>query len=218
MGGEYRKLNTYFKQVGIVHRLACPHTHEQNGVAKRKIRHLIDTSLALLAHVNLPLQYWNYAFEMSYSSINNLPTPVLNSSSPYFVLFHKHPDYSTQKPFGCTIFPLLRPYNNHKFAFWSTPCVYLSPSPSHSDSRCLILSNDKVYIARHAVFNPSLFLYRSHIAASQAPKDSSNFPWLHIKSVPPSSTGSVGNLGQTSTPSNIPLFSTTDQSSNNSLL
>ena len=125
---------------------------------------------------------------------------------------------TTQKPFGCTIFPLLRPYNNHKFAFRSTPCVYLGPSPSHLGSRCLNLSNDRVYIARHVVFNPSLFLYRSHIAASQAPKDYSNFPWLHIKSVPPSSTSSVRNSGQTSTPSNIPLFSTTDQSSNNSLL
>ena len=94
---------------------------------------------------------------MSCSSINNLPTPVLNNSSPYFVLFHKHPDYSTQKPFGYTIF--------------STPCVYLGPSPSHSGSRCLNLSNDMVYIASHVVFNPSLFLYCSHIAASQAPKD-----------------------------------------------
>ena len=87
----------------------------KNGVAEQKIRHLVDTSLALLAHANLPLRYWNYAFEMSCSSINNLPTPILNNSSPYFVLFHKHPDYSTQKPFGCTIFPLLRPYNNHKY-------------------------------------------------------------------------------------------------------
>ncbi|RVW88400.1 Retrovirus-related Pol polyprotein from transposon RE2 [Vitis vinifera] len=34
--------------------------------------------------------------------------------------------------------------------------------------------------------------------ASQAPKDSSNFLWLHIKSVPPSSTGSVGNSAQSS--------------------
>ena len=155
---------------------------------------------------------------MSCSSINNLPTPVLNNSSPYFVLFHKHPDCFNQKPFRSTIFPLLRPYNNHKFAFRSTPYVYLGPSPSHSGSRCLNLSNHRVYIARHVVFNPSLFLYCSHIAASQAPKDSSNFSWLHIKSVSPSSTGYVGNSGQTSTRSNIPLFSTTDQSLNNSLL
>ena len=204
--GEYRKLNTYFKQVDIVHRLACPHTHEQNSVAEHKIRHLVDTNLALLAHANLPLRYWNYAFEMSCSSINNLLTPVLNNSFPYFVLFHKHPDYSTQKPFGCTIFPLLGLYNNHKFAFRSTPYVYLGPSPSHSGSQCLNLSNDRVYIARHVVFNPSLFLYRSHTAASQAPKDSSNFPWLHIKSVPLLSTGFVGNSCQTSTLSNIPFI------------
>ena len=128
-GGEYQKLNTYFKQVSIVHRLACPHTHEQNGVVKRKIRHLVYTSLALLAHANLPLRYWNYAFEMSCSSINNFPTLILNNSSPYFVLFHKYPDYSTQKPFGCTIFPLLRPYNNHKFAFRSTPYSILVQVP-----------------------------------------------------------------------------------------
>ena len=27
-GGEYRKLKTYFKTIGIHHRLICPHTHE----------------------------------------------------------------------------------------------------------------------------------------------------------------------------------------------
>ncbi|RVW93760.1 putative mitochondrial protein [Vitis vinifera] len=33
-------------------------------------------------------------------------------------------------------------------------------------------------------------------STSQAPKDYSNFPWLHIKSVPPSSTSSVRNSAQ----------------------
>jgi len=27
-GGEYRKLSTFFKIIGIQHRLICPHTHE----------------------------------------------------------------------------------------------------------------------------------------------------------------------------------------------
>ena len=26
--GEYQKLNSHFKQTGIVHRIACPYTHE----------------------------------------------------------------------------------------------------------------------------------------------------------------------------------------------
>ena len=28
-GGEYRSLHTYFKSIGIIHRLSCPHTHQQ---------------------------------------------------------------------------------------------------------------------------------------------------------------------------------------------
>jgi hypothetical protein len=35
-GGEYRRLNTYFHQTGINHRLACTHTHQQNGSIERK--------------------------------------------------------------------------------------------------------------------------------------------------------------------------------------
>ena len=36
-GGEYQKLNKYFQTKGIIHRIACPYTHEQNGTAERKI-------------------------------------------------------------------------------------------------------------------------------------------------------------------------------------
>ena len=27
-GGEYRPLHKYFQENGIIHRIACPHTHE----------------------------------------------------------------------------------------------------------------------------------------------------------------------------------------------
>jgi histone deacetylase 1/2 len=35
-GGEYIKLNTFFDNLGILHRVSCPHTHQQNGTAERK--------------------------------------------------------------------------------------------------------------------------------------------------------------------------------------
>jgi hypothetical protein len=54
-GGEYQRLNTYLKFVGIHHRVSCPHTHKQNGVAERKHRHIVEIGLALLAHSTLPL-------------------------------------------------------------------------------------------------------------------------------------------------------------------
>ena len=76
-GGEYQKLNSYFKKQGIVHRIACPYTHEQNGISERKIRHVVDNGLTLLAHANVPLKFWSYAFQTSVQLINYMPSKVL---------------------------------------------------------------------------------------------------------------------------------------------
>jgi histone deacetylase 1/2 len=56
-GGEYQKLHQYFNSTGITHRLSCPHTHQQNGAIERKHRHLIETTLALLAQSSTPLRF-----------------------------------------------------------------------------------------------------------------------------------------------------------------
>lgn len=56
-GEEYLKLNQFFNQVGINHSISCPHTHQQNGIAECKHRHVVEVSLALLAHSHLPLKY-----------------------------------------------------------------------------------------------------------------------------------------------------------------
>jgi hypothetical protein len=34
LGGEYRKLNTYFKNIDIHYQLICPYTHEDNGITE----------------------------------------------------------------------------------------------------------------------------------------------------------------------------------------
>ena len=56
-GQEYRSLHTYFKLIGIIHRLSCPHTHQQEGCVECKHRHVIDTTLALLVDSGVPKQF-----------------------------------------------------------------------------------------------------------------------------------------------------------------
>jgi hypothetical protein len=45
-GGEYERLNSFFTQIGIMHHVSCPHTHQQNGDAERKHRHIIEVDLS----------------------------------------------------------------------------------------------------------------------------------------------------------------------------
>lgn len=46
----------------IVHRLICPYTLEQNGVAKRKNRHIVEMGITLLTQAILSMNYWGYPF------------------------------------------------------------------------------------------------------------------------------------------------------------
>jgi len=189
-GGEYRKLNTYFKTIGIHHRVICPHTHEQNGMVERRHRHIVETGLTLLGQCHAPLKYWSYAFESSVYLINRMPTPVLNNKTPFECLLKSTPDYAFLRTFGCLCFPFLRPYNAHKLDFRSTPCVFLGYSTSHVGYRCLDLSSKRIYLARHVRFHENVFPLDKIEQIAATPKQPSA-PSIPVTLHPPMQPSSV---------------------------
>jgi hypothetical protein len=169
-GGEYRSLNKYFENCGIIHRVSCPHTHQQNGAIERKHRHLVETGLALLSHASVPLRFWEDAFQTACYLINRLPTPLINNMSPFEKLFHTNPDYSFLKTFGCACWPNLRPYNSNKLQPRSTSCVFLGYSPLHKGYKCFHISSGRMYISRDVVFLESQCPFQnSPISPSDSP-------------------------------------------------
>jgi hypothetical protein len=87
-GGEFT--SNQFKELlstnGIIHRISCPYTTQQNGLAERKHRHIVETGLTLLAQSKLSLKHWVDAFNTAIYLINRLPTLVLIHQSPYVKL------------------------------------------------------------------------------------------------------------------------------------
>ena len=55
-GGEYYKneLTNFMKSIGILHQISCPNSPQQNGVAERKNRHLLEVTRSLLIGGNIP--------------------------------------------------------------------------------------------------------------------------------------------------------------------
>jgi histone deacetylase 1/2 len=49
-GGEYEKVNSFFRKVGNTHHVSCPHAHQQNGSTERKHRHIVEVGLSILAN------------------------------------------------------------------------------------------------------------------------------------------------------------------------
>jgi histone deacetylase 1/2 len=172
-GGEYIKLDAFFQKIGISHRVSCPHTHQQNGSAERKHRHIVETCLTLLAHASVPLQYWSDAFTTACFLINRMPTRVISMQTPLECLLGKIPDYTFFKVFGCACWPNLRPYNNHKLEFRSKKCVFLGYSPIHKGYKCLHVPSNRVYISRDVVFDETIFPF-SNSPSTESVSTSSN--------------------------------------------
>jgi hypothetical protein len=90
-----------------------------------------------------------------------LPTPVLRNNSPIHTLFHREPDYSFLRTFGCACWPNLHPYNKNKLQPRSLLCLFLGYSPLHKRYKCIHLPSNRVYISRDVVFNENSFPYTS---------------------------------------------------------
>ena len=112
----------YLTDLGIMHRMICPHTHHQNDVVERKHRHIVETALTMMSQASMTLDYGDYAVISSVYLINRLPSSAIQNEVPYQRLFHKLPDYKFLKVFGCACFPLHRPYNQHKLQPRSQEC------------------------------------------------------------------------------------------------
>ena len=75
-GGEYtsRKFEAYLKSEGIRHECTVPKTPEQNGVAERMNRTLIESSRSMLLDARLPQKFWAEAVTTATYLRNRCPT------------------------------------------------------------------------------------------------------------------------------------------------
>lgn len=165
-GGEFRSFIPYLKSNDIEHRMTCPHTSQQNGLVERKHRHIVETSLALLSHSSLKLEFWDDAFSTAVYLINRLPTQVHQQISSLEKIFGSKPNYSFLKTFGCLCYPSLRSYNKHKVDPRSIPCLFLGYSLIHKGYKCLS-NTGRLYISRHVLFDESKFPTSDFLQSNQ---------------------------------------------------
>ncbi|RVW58320.1 Retrovirus-related Pol polyprotein from transposon RE1 [Vitis vinifera] len=55
------QFTSFMSHHGILHQSSYAHTPQQNGVAERKNRHLVETARTLLLHNHVPFRFWGYA-------------------------------------------------------------------------------------------------------------------------------------------------------------
>ncbi|KAL7293142.1 hypothetical protein TKK_0013295 [Trichogramma kaykai] len=104
-GKEYcnEKMDKFLKSQGIQRRLSAPRTPEQNGLAERKNRVLVEAVRCMLSYSGLPLAFWREALMTANYIRNRCPTMGLNGDIPYAKWFGKLPDLKFFKIFGAKV-------------------------------------------------------------------------------------------------------------------
>ena len=134
-------LGEYLSNHGIVHQSSCPYTPQQNGIAERKNRHLLEITRAIMFTSHVPKYFWGDAILTAAYLINRMPSRVLNFQTPLSVLLMSYPKCHLVskiplRVFGCSTFVHNLSPNRSKLDPKSIKCIFLGYSPNQKGYKC----------------------------------------------------------------------------------
>ncbi|KAJ9551036.1 hypothetical protein OSB04_015081 [Centaurea solstitialis] len=102
-GTEFKNadLNSFCEEKGIERQYSAPRTPQQNGVAKRRNRILIEAGRTILADSKLPITFWAEAVNTACYVQNRVLIVKSKGKTPYELFEKKKPYIGFLKPFGC---------------------------------------------------------------------------------------------------------------------
>ena len=153
-GTEYTSgpFSEYLRNHGILHETSCVGTPQQNGVAERKNRHILETARALMFQMNIPKRYWSHGVLTATYLINRLPSRVLEFKSPLEVLKNQKLNISHLRVFGCVCYVHQQAINRDKLDPRAVRCVFFGYSSTKKGYMCYNMTTRKLIISRDVKF------------------------------------------------------------------
>lgn len=96
--------DNYCKQNGVMRHKTCPYTPQQNGVAERLNRTILEKVRSLLSETGLGEAFWAEASSTVVYMINRTPSTPLNFQIPEELWSGRKPEYSHMRRFGCLVY------------------------------------------------------------------------------------------------------------------
>ena len=126
-GGEYTSVEFegYLKSEGVRHELTVPKTPQQNGVAERMNRTLVETVTSMLGDANLPQWFWAEALSTAVYLRNRSPTKAVKGMTPFEAWMGEKPKVDHLRVFGCAAHAHVPKDEWQKLDSKSRKCIFL---------------------------------------------------------------------------------------------
>ena len=155
-GTEYvtDRFDKFFKTNGIQHQRNTPYSPQQNGVAERFNRTLIEKARCLLHDADLPKQYWAEAVNMASYLINHSVSTRTVNKTPEEIWTGKKTDLSHLKIFGSQVMVHVPKQKQKKLAVKSVKMIFVGFDGA--GFRCIDRRNSKLTRSRDVNFHENL--------------------------------------------------------------
>lgn len=164
-GGEYvkRELTEFMTSVGTLHQTSCTNTPQQNGIAERKNRHLLEVTRSLLLGGHVPSHLWGEALSSAVYLINRTPSSVVHFRRPLDVLSDQCTLFSVvqliPRIFGCVVYVHLHTHQRTKLDPRALKCVFVGYGSSQKGYKCYHPPTHKFYITMDVTFHEHTLYY-----------------------------------------------------------
>lgn len=158
-GSEYcnRVFDNFLKSEGIKHQTTAPYTPEQNSVAERANRTIIEKARTLLSEANLRKKYWAEAVNTVVYLKNRSPTKAVKDSVPEELWTGKKVDLSHLKVFGCLAYGLKPKQKRQKFDSKTVSMIFVGYPYNTKGYRLMDRETNTIHVYRDVKFIENIF-------------------------------------------------------------
>ena len=153
-GGEYtsNQFQAYLKAQGIVHQTSAPHTPQQNGVAERANRTIVEMARSMIYGQNLGLEFWAEAVSNAVYIRNRCPTSAVHGKTPQEAWCGKKPSVAHMRVFGCIAYAKIPDASRTKLEPKSVKCLFLGYCEGTKAYKLICLESKKIIRCCDVIF------------------------------------------------------------------
>uniref|UniRef100_A0AAV1V3K5 Integrase catalytic domain-containing protein n=1 Tax=Peronospora matthiolae TaxID=2874970 RepID=A0AAV1V3K5_9STRA len=153
-GGEYRndEMTRFCHQKMIKQEFTVPYNPEQNGMAERLNRTLVEMTRCMLSESKMDKTFWCEAMLTAVDILNVLPRASSPNLSPFEMVFKRKPRMDIMRVFGSLCYAHIPKQNRNKLDPSGLRCMLLGYAKQHKAYRLLNTATGKVFVSRSVTF------------------------------------------------------------------
>lgn len=152
-GGEYvnKQFTEYLQQEGIQQQKTAPYTPQQNGLAERKNRTLIEMARCMILESGMGNSFWAEAVTMANFMQNRLPARNIEKT-PFEYWYGTKPSMEQFKRFGAKCYVFTPDERRRKLDAKANEAVLVGYDLASKAYRCYVPTTKRVIISRDVKF------------------------------------------------------------------